>query len=69
MIPNTVSPTNTVAWMNWLMAVERMVGHSLDGHIMLDGFSYEDAVPYFMRGDEPEVYATVVEAAKNLRVF
>lgn len=50
-----VSPRER-AWLRWTEAVERLLGHSLDGDQQRDGYSLDYAYDAFDAGDTPAQY-------------
>ena len=50
-------------WLNWINAVERMVGHSLDGDGTTDGYSLDQCGDWFDAGWTPERAAAAIAKA------
>lgn len=55
-------------WLKWVAVVESLLGHSLDGNQMSDGYSLDYAADAFADGVSPQEYVEeICECANYLR--
>lgn len=48
------------AWLAWCKAVERLLGHDLDGDDESEGYSLDEAYACWEAGDSPQTYVDEV---------
>jgi hypothetical protein len=58
-------PQNERDWLEWASAVERHLGHSLDGDLQENGYSLDRAYGWFLTGADWLVYAKEIKRMPN----
>jgi hypothetical protein len=51
-------------WLEWINKIEKLVGHSMDGDQVKDGYSLDFAFGYFMAGWTIESYIEFIKRKK-----